>query len=173
MVRKAYEFLLTHGFWILLVSIVMLELAALYYQYVLEYLPCTMCIHVRVWLAGLLISAVFAWWAKSRSWFSATLVPMLVFQIALIERSWQLLATERGFGTGACNMSLGYPDWFQPDVWVPFMFKALEPCGYTPFVIMRISIAEMLLAYSVVATLLTLFVLGMAIAGLSRQREGT
>lgn len=171
MVNTAYSFLRAHGFWILIASIVMLEVAALYYQYVLDYLPCTMCIHVRVWLVGLLVATLFAWWAKSKSWFSFSLVPMLVFEGILVERSWQLLSTERGWSMGSCSMDLGFPAGFQPDVWLPSVFEALEPCGYTPFVIMRFSMAEMLLAYSLVATLITVFVLAMALRNIEKVAD--
>lgn len=41
-------------YWLaLLVLVLLLEGVALFYQYRLDYWPCVLCIHVRIWLAAL------------------------------------------------------------------------------------------------------------------------
>ena len=41
-------------FWFLvLLACVVLEGTALYYQYILDYGPCVLCVHIRAWIFGL------------------------------------------------------------------------------------------------------------------------
>lgn len=104
-------------YWLLwFVFAISLECAALFYQYVLDYLPCVLCIHVRIWLLGILVTAIAALFIY-KVWFGRLVsqLLMLVFSIGLFESSYQLLGTERGFVFGECNMESGLPVWFALD----------------------------------------------------------
>ena len=73
-----------------------LEGAALYYQYVLDEWPCVLCIHVRIWVAAFVLIAIAGLFtarssAAARALHGATTLVML----ALVERSWRVLAIER------------------------------------------------------------------------------
>jgi len=76
----------------------------------------------------------------------AALLTLLISYIALIERSWELLGTERGFIMGSCSFDLGLPNWLAVDQWLPFLFKVETTCGYTPEIALGFSMAEVLLA---------------------------
>ena len=51
-------------------------------------------------------------------------------------------------------MTLGLPSWAAVDRWMPWLFEVQEPCGVTPFVIGRISMAEVLMANAAISLLL-------------------
>ncbi len=136
---------------------VALELAALYYQYVLDEWPCVLCIHVRIWvfafiLVGLAALVLQRSLAAIRVCHGLTVIAMA----GLLERSYQVLAIERGWVFGDCDLDLGMPAWFAIDKWFPWIFEVQTSCGYTPLIIFNISMAEMLMAFSVLLLLASL-----------------
>jgi len=156
----------TSSLWLLLISsCVLFEVVALYYQYALEYPPCVVCIQVRILLAILLLVAVLG--LLSKRFISArisTFVLMLSICAALVERSWELLGTERGFIMGSCSFDLGLPSWLALDQWIPLLFKVHTTCGYTPILAFNISMAEALL---VLFSLMSAFILWLLYVELS------
>jgi len=153
-------------YWLALVVLgLSMEGLALTYQYVLEYLPCVLCIHVRIWVAGFILLALLALLVR-RFWPLLVMAHVLntVIMVGLLERAWLLLGTERGSVEGSCGMDSGLPGWFALDVWFPGLFKVWEPCGYTPELLPGITMAEVLVVFSatmllvsVTLTLATLF----------------
>ena len=156
-------------YWLALVIIgLSFEAVALYYQYVLDEMPCVLCIQVRLWVAALIILSLLALWLR-RSGFTNVLAHLLGLVIAagLLERSYQLLGTERGFVVGECGFDLGLPAWFAPDVWFPAMFQVETTCGYTPELLFGISMAEALIVLSAGFVLITA---AMTVAAISHLR---
>ncbi len=131
---------------------IVLEAVALFYQYKLEYYPCVLCIHVRMLLFALLLMALLALlWRHARYplfWLAG------VFWAKMLERSWQLFATENGWTAGECSMQSGLPDWIPLEQWMPWLFQIHEPCGVTPYLLFNISMAQALLGLSAVILLL-------------------
>ena len=74
----------------------------------------------------------------------------------LLERSYQLLGTERGFTFGDCGFDLGLPDWLALESWFPAVFKVQTSCGYTPELLFGITMAEALIVFSVIFVLVSL-----------------
>lgn len=148
----------SRNWWLfLLVFCIALEAAALYWQYVLDFLPCVLCIHVRLLLAGIALLSIVA--LVVRRFRAAALIlsiAALGIWVWMVERSYMLLGTERGWLMGECSMESGLPSWFTPEKWFPAMFYIHEPCGYTPYVIGKISMAEMLIVISVLMCLVLL-----------------
>ncbi|MFT5218383.1 MAG: disulfide bond formation protein DsbB [Planctomycetota bacterium] len=144
-------------YWLAIIVIgLMLEASALYYQYVLDEWPCVLCIHIRIWILGLIVIALFA--LLVQAWPGLVrLAHGLIFiaMIGLVERSWQVLAVERGWTFGNCDMDAGLPDWFALDRWFPAIFEVKTSCGYTPLIIFNISMAEVLMFLSSVFLLIT------------------
>ena len=139
-------------YWLLLVLTgLSFEGVALYYQYVLEELPCVLCIQVRIWVMALILVALLAIWVR-RNAFMNLLAHMLTVLIAirLLERSYQLLGTERGFTFSDCGLDLGMPAWFALDAWFPALFQVQTSCGYTPELLFGVTMAEALIVISAV-----------------------
>ena len=133
-----------------------LEAGALYYQYVLDYPPCVLCIHVRIWVAALVLVGFVGVATRTVTYARiATNLATLCCSIGLAERSWQTLAVERGWGEGSCDMESGLSSWFALDQWIPWLFEVQTPCGYTPEILLGITMAESLIIVSVMLLLVT------------------
>jgi len=158
------------AFWLALAGFgLLLQLIGLYYQYGLDYGPCVLCIHVRMWLALLMVLCLAA--AALCRWRSPRVVLLLgsiAICAALTERAWQLVATERGWVIGSCDMTSGLPEWIPLEAWFPSVFLIHESCGYTPVMPWALTMGESLLG------LFALMVLGLAVLlpGALRARPG-
>jgi len=123
--------------------------AALYYQHVLNEWPCVLCIQVRILFIFLVVTAVLALilfrFRKIRMLMHFVVA---VISAVMINRSWILLATERGWFEGECSANLGMPAWFAIDKWLPDIFSAWTSCGYTPVIVFGITMAEILILIS-------------------------
>ena len=129
---------------------------ALYYQYVLGELPCLICIQIRLWMSLLIVVSFAGLLLRSNrvgNIFS-NLATVLI-AIGLVERSYVLLGTERGFVFGDCGFELGLPAWFAIDTWLPSVYRVETACGYTPELAFGITMAEALMVFSVGLLLLT------------------
>jgi disulfide bond formation protein DsbB len=137
-------------YWIFLILVgLSMEAAALYYQYVLDEMPCVLCIHIRIWILGFVAVAILAMLLKRLK----PIVPALhilnsLMMVGFVERSWQTLAVERGWIFSNCNMDAGLPTWGQLDQWFPALFEVKAACGYTPYIAYDISMAEVLMVTS-------------------------
>ena len=138
-------------YWVaLILTGLVLEGAALYYQYVLDEWPCVLCIHVRIWVFAFILLGIVAIFCTRSKWLMRVAHGLNVgIMIALLERSWRVLAVERGWIFGDCDMDLGMPSWFALDQWFPALFEVQTSCGYTPIILFEISMAESLLVFSV------------------------
>ena len=129
-------------YWLaLLVLGLALEAAALYFQYVMDYPPCALCIHVRILVLGVILVALFALavYRTRTGRLAAHLLTALLLGV-LTQRAWLLLGIERGFVEGECGFDLGLPSWLPLDQWFPAMFQVHTTCGYTPLLPLGFSI---------------------------------
>ena len=137
---------------------VALEAAALYYQYVLDEWPCMLCIHVRIWIMGFILIGVIALFCVHSIHAMRLLHGLsVVTMLGMLERSYQVLAVERGWVFSDCAMELGMPAWFALDKWFPAIFEVKTSCGYTPYIIFNITMAEVLLVVSILLLMVTGF----------------
>jgi disulfide bond formation protein DsbB len=158
-------------YWLALAGIALLsEAVGLFYQYGLDEMPCVLCIQVRLWFMALIVVALLVLLLR-RLGFMPVAGHLLTVVIAagLLERSYQLLGTERGFVIGDCGFALGLPAWFSPDRWLPALFQVQTSCGYTPELLFGITMAEALIVASGIFLLLSV---AMTVAALVRLRQG-
>ena len=154
-------------YWLFLIVLgLLLEGVALFYQYVLDYGPCVLCIHARIWVLGFILAAVLGLVARKSTVLRIVSHALSAGMAAgLLERSWKALGVERGTVEGSCSMDSGLPYWFALDEWFPVLFKVWEPCGYTPELMFGISIAQTLVVISVGMLLLGLAMTISAVVG--------
>lgn len=131
-------------YWLTIITLgITMEGVALFYQYALDYLPCVLCIHTRIWVLGLIVVAALALLVRgSRLLCAMGHALTALVAIGLLERSWMLLGTERGTVVGTCDFDLGLPAWLALEQWFPALFKVWEACGYTPELLFGITMAE-------------------------------
>ena len=157
MLNKLQNIAHSRWYWLALVAVGLSFISvALYYQYALEQAPCVLCIQVRILMLCLTIVAFNALILNNR--WSSLIAHVLTVIIAasLLERSYQLLGTERGFVFRDCGFDLGLPAWLALDSWFPALFRVEATCGYTPELVFGITMAEALLVFSVAFVLISL-----------------
>ena len=145
-------------YWLLLVVFgLALEAGALYYQYALDEWPCVLCIHVRILVFAFILIGILAL-LLSESVAARRLLHGLntVVMLWLMERSYQVLAVERGWVFGDCDMELGMPAWFALDKWFPAIFEVQTSCGYSPYILFEITMAETMMVTSILLALASL-----------------
>ena len=151
--------ILSHSRWywgaVLAMGVVMLGVA-LIYQHLLGERPCLLCIQIRLWVS-LLVLVSFAGLLVRQNKLMNSIAHSLVVMISLgfVERSYQLLGTERGFIFSDCGFDLGLPAWFAIDQWLPSVYYVQTACGYTPELAFGITMAEALMVFSVCLLLLS------------------
>jgi disulfide bond formation protein DsbB len=122
---------------------------ALYYQYALNEWPCVLCIHVRILFLLIIVVSVLALLLfRFRKIHALMHLVVAVIFAAMANRGWVLLGTERGWIEGECSVDVGMPGWFAIDKWLPDIFSAWTSCGYTPEIVLGITMAEIILALS-------------------------
>ena len=150
-VKQLKNISLSRLYWLsYVVGGIFLLAAALYFQYVRDELPCTMCIQVRLWVSLFVIVSFIGWFSRNSKVINALAqLSIVLIAVGLVERSYQLLGTERGFLFSNCGVDLGMPAWFTIDEWLPWLFRVETSCGYTPEIIFGITMAETLIVLSV------------------------
>jgi len=154
--KKIFHISESKAYWLGILAIgVSFEAIALFYQYSLDYPPCVLCIHARIWVLGMIIVSLLALPIyKSLIGLFTMHMLMTLLSAGLFERSYQLLGIERGFILGSCSMESGLPAWFALDDWLPSVFQVWEPCGYTPELLFGVTMAEALIVVSFILLLL-------------------
>jgi len=144
---------------ILIIGIAMLAVA-LGYQYLLDEQPCVLCIQVRLWVSLMILFAGLGLFLHDSPRQNSMIhLFMLMIALGLVDRSYQLLGTERGFLFGDCVYDLGFPAWFAIDQWLPALYGVETACGYTPVLLFGITMAEAIMVMSVFFALLSLLLL--------------
>lgn len=163
---------LSHSRWYwgvaLLTGIALLSVA-LFYQHVLGERPCLLCIQVRLWVTLLIVVSFVGLILRHHRLVNGILhLSVVVIAIGLVDRSYQLLGTERGFIFSDCGFDLGLPTWFAIDQWLPSVYYVETACGYTPEIMFGITMAEALMVFSVTFVLVSASVTLAALLGSSK-----
>ena len=137
---------------------VVLLVTALFFQYFLEELPCVVCIQVRLWISLLILLAIAGFLLRSNRWVNAVNLSVFLVAIGMVERSYLLLGTERGFIFADCGFNLGLPAWFAIDEYLPWLYRVETSCGYTPELLFGITMAEALMVLSVIFLIVSFIV---------------
>jgi len=160
---------LSHSHWYWLSYIlggVSLLAIALFYQYMLEELPCVVCIQIRLWFSLMIILSILGMLLRNKPWVNSTLQFALVLgSVGLVERSYLLLGTERGFIFGDCGFDVGLPGWFAIEQWLPWLYQVETSCGYTPEIIFGVTMAEALMLLSVCLVIISVVVALVSLIG--------
>ncbi len=168
MIRKLQQLMQGKSFWIALILLgIALEAVAVFYQYIMDEPPCILCIHFRLLVVALIVFSLLGLFLRSFKIAQITLSgALLLIFVGMLERSYQLLGTERGFIEGECAATLNFPNWIAVDKWMPSFFEPWTSCSYTPKLLFDITMAEALIVFSVAMVLLGM---GMLVASSSRR----
>ena len=141
---------------LLFVSVLCLEMAALYFQHIMDLRPCIMCIYQRTALFGVMFAAIPAMLVNN-------VITRLVGYVGWgISAVWGLLiaiehvdiqtAANPFFAT--CEFEPNFPSWAPLHEWFPTIFGATGDCGDINWSFMDISMPQWMIVifaiYSVI-----------------------
>ncbi|MEW8231954.1 MAG: disulfide bond formation protein DsbB [Candidatus Thiodiazotropha endolucinida] len=149
--------------WLLLaLSALILEAAALYFQYGLDLDPCVLCIYQRAAVMGILVSALIGmsaptssiarWigyigWGVAAGWCLYLALELSGLQLGIVQPSL------------SCDVNAKFPAWFKLDRWLPAVFQPTGFCGDIQWQFLGLSMP----LWMVVIMVLQLIVLGMVV----------
>lgn len=126
------QFSSTRNSWgLLFISAVVFELCALFFQHVMGYKPCVMCIYERVAMWGLAGAAIIGYtlphnslirWIGLFAWLAAAIKGVT---LALQHVQYQMHPSP--FST--CDVFVQFPAWAPLNKWIPAMFEAYGDCS--------------------------------------------
>ena len=145
--KRFYELGQSVYFWLTgIVYLVAMECIALYYQYVMQFFPCALCVQVRAWVVGAIISAAVSVYFKATFWIRFVgLSDRICFMSGALYTSWYAWGVENGTVISSCTIGAGFPAFMPLDQWIPFFFGANGPCGQSPEMWLGLSMVETLL----------------------------
>jgi len=134
---------------------------ALFYQHVLNHMPCEICIYVRVWVLAIMLVALTGLAVRhsrlGRFFFS---LAGLMLTLGLANDTWKLVVVEYNLGDGSgCAFKANFPAWAPLDSLAPFAFQVQDFCRATPILFAGITMTHALIAAS--AGLILAFLLGL------------
>jgi len=145
---------------------------ALFYQYQLEELPCVVCIQVRLWFSLSIIVASVGYVLRERILLNVIAqLGLVISAIGLVERSYLLLGTERGFIFADCGFDAGLPVWFAIEQWLPWLYQVETSCGYTPEILFGVTMAEALMLLSVCLAVVSITVISVTLVKIYKDKS--
>ena len=145
--KLIYELGQTAYFWLAgIFYLVVMEGIALYYQYVLQYYPCALCVQVRAWVVGAILSSAASAYFRGGFWirfFGLSIT--IAFVSGAFYTSYYAWGVENGTVISTCSIGAGFPSFMPLDQWIPFFFGADGPCGQSPGMWFGLSMVETLL----------------------------
>jgi len=137
----------TLAFWLLgVLYLLSMEGIALYYQYVLEFYPCALCVQIRAWVAGALALSTFSLVVRKHFWWRWTGLTLATILLGgALYTSWYAWGVEKGTVISSCTMGAGFPEAMPLDQWIPWLFSAQGICGLSPEMWFGLTMNETLL----------------------------
>jgi len=142
--------------WAVFILSALSMVVALFYQYWLLEDPCAICIHIRIYMTGLMIVGLVGANLKPLTAKAAWHWMCAVLSVGLALKSWELFGVERGFIEGSCTINAGLPSWFALESWIPSVFEARGICGFSPEMLLGVTMAEALMVVSIAAAMISI-----------------
>ena len=142
---------------VLAVSALGLELAALYFQYIMDLAPCIMCIYQRVAIWAIFLAGVVG--AVAHKNIVARLIAFCLLGtgaiwgliIALEHVEMQTSSTPFLF---SCDIFPNFPTWAPLHEWIPSLFAATGDCGLISWQFLGFSMPQwMIVVYAIYTTI--------------------
>lgn len=139
---------------LLALSGVVLELAALFFQYGMDLSPCVMCIYVRVAVLGLILAGLIG--MLQPTWLILRFVGLVgwvvsaVWGFRLAYELNNMQVNPSPFAT--CSFYPEFPSFMPLDVWLPSVFSPTGMCSDLPWTWLSVSMAQwMMVCFAIYA----------------------
>lgn len=118
--------------WILLLlSTLIFEATALFFQHGMNLAPCTLCIYQRVTLLGILLASLIGLAAPKK--ILCRIIAIFIWLYSAIEGfNLAFLQARLQFApslTDTCSINVQFPSWLPLNSWFPNIFNATGPCS--------------------------------------------
>lgn len=124
-----------------------LEIAALWFQFVMELQPCVYCIYIRVAVVGIILAGLIGMvgavgpsalrWAGFAGWgLSAG------YGVVLSRQLFKIQNPDPDDMLGGCAYLPNFPDWLPLHEWLPSVFMPTGSCIDTPWEWLGLSMAQ-------------------------------
>lgn len=141
---------------LLALSGIVLELAALFFQYAMDLSPCVMCIYVRVAVLGLILAGLIGmlqpkWWILRFVGLVAWVVSS-IWGFSLAYELNNMQVNPSPFAT--CSFYPEFPNFMPLDVWLPSVFSPTGMCSDLPWTWLSVSMAQwMMVCFAIYAVI--------------------
>ena len=148
----------SHRPWLLLAfSALILEISALYFQYVLGLEPCIMCIYQRVAIWGIFLAGVVGFighkWVLARILAYGLWGTGAIWGILIALEHVEMQTSTLSF-LYSCEFIPNFPSWAPLHEWIPALFEARGTCSDIDWHFMDYSMPQWMIAvYSIYAAL--------------------
>ncbi|PJG85782.1 disulfide bond formation protein DsbB [Conservatibacter flavescens] len=149
------------GWFLLVLSGVLLELTALYFQYGMQLQPCVMCIYERVALFGIIVAGLIGMIAPR---FFIIRFFALIIGLACAIKGVLLALTHVDYQMNPapwkqCSIFAEFPETLPLDKWLPVLFQPTGSCSEISWEFLGITMAQWLVVIFAFYSLLLLLVL--------------
>lgn len=161
MLRKLKQFSMGRPAWLTLAAgILLLELTALFFQYVLDQKPCILCVYQRAALGGLLLAALIGAIAPKTPLRWIAIVGWLAATGKTLELAWEQTQIQLHpplFAT--CDFLPKFPSWLALHQWLPSVFLPTGNCTDKGWMLFSLTMPQWLVGISSVLLLIGVLVL--------------
>ncbi|MFM2481116.1 disulfide bond formation protein DsbB [Celerinatantimonas sp. YJH-8] len=146
---------------VLALSSIAFELAALYFQYGKKLDPCVMCIYERTAMLGILISALIALISPQNIVFRFIgAIGFVVASSSGLTLAWQHTQIQlHPSPFDVCSPYAHFPAWLKLDQWFPWMFQPKGDCSVIVWQMFNWSMPQWLILSFVIYLLIAVMVL--------------
>lgn len=135
------------GAWLLMVlTALILELTALYFQHVMLLQPCVMCIYERIALFGIMGASLLGALAPKTPLRYVAILLWIYSAWAGLQLAWKhtiLQLHPSPFNT--CDFFVNFPSWLPLDKWLPTVFHASGDCSARQWQFLSLEMPQWLL----------------------------
>ena len=152
MLKKINNFSLEKKSWLLLSGFcLILELSALFVQYVLKFEPCLICVQQRALIMVLMLLSFVGMFLRKTKLSLLFIIGAMgivgkIFDLALNKTLLQMNPSVAGF----CSIEKPFPNWLPMDKWFPAIFLNQGDCSATDIDILGMSLSENLMLISII-----------------------
>lgn len=132
------------AWFLLFLSVLCIEVMALYFQHYLGLKPCILCIYQRCALLGILCAAGIAMLSPKR--FLLRFIALIIWIYCAIKGF--LLAYEKAILQlepplfQSCTIDASFPSWLPLNVWFPAMFESFNSCSNKPWHFLTLDMSQ-------------------------------
>ncbi|WP_206486331.1 disulfide bond formation protein DsbB [Thalassotalea sp. G2M2-11] len=156
-----------NAWFLLAASALGLELAALFFQYVMDLKPCIMCIYQRVAIWAIFFAGLIGYFSNqfilgrlfSYSFWATGAIWGLLIALEHVEMQTSTMSF-----LFSCEFVPNFPQWAPLHEWIPALFAATGDCGEINWQFLGLSMPQwMVVVYGLYTALFTIIILGRVI----------